>query len=417
MKTRPIYSFADAVRDTSAPAFQTMVKPAGSACNLRCIYCYYLDKSAQYAYREPVMSDEVLEEYIRQYITLNAARPVVFAWHGGEPLLLGRAFYERAVALQRRYGAGIPIENTLQTNGILLDEDWCRFFADNDFLIGISLDGDRQQHDEYRLTPSGAGSWQRVMRGVALLHRFGVKFNTLSVVNRSSEGRGLSLYRFLRDEVGSLYMQFLPAVEHIASPADPRIVPPEHSAAVLAPWSVSAEGYGQFMIDIFDEWVVRDVGSVFVQMFDAVLARWCGVAPGVCALADVCGQNLVVEHNGDVYSCDHFVYPQYRLGNLLEVDLPTLCRSAFQRQFGLAKRNALPAECLACEYRFACTGGCPKHRFTPTPSGSLQNTLCPGIKHFLAHTDPFMSYMQSLLARSLPPSLVMPYALDLQGRQ
>lgn len=412
MKDKEIFTFRDAERLTGPAAFMTLVKPAGSACNLECTYCYYLDKALQYGGREPAMSDELLESYIRQYIEANQVDSVQFCWHGGEPLLLGPGFFRRAVALQRKYAAGKRIENTLQTNGTLVDEAWCDFFAENNFLVGLSLDGPQHIHDAFRLTKGGRPTFGRVMHTVRLFREHGVEFNTLSVVTRLCEGHGREIYRFFRDTAGSRFMQFLPAVEHVIDREGirrPLIVPPGHEGARLAEWSVSAAGYGRFLCDIFDEWVANDVGETFVQLFDATLAQWCGIQPGVCSMCETCGDALVVEHNGDVYSCDHFVYPAYRLGNLLETPLAEIYRSRRRIAFGLAKRNSLPAGCLRCDYYFACRGECPKHRFATGADGCPQNSLCEGLKQFFRHTEPYMEEMRRLLAAGQPPARVMPF--------
>ena len=298
MKQKQIFTFRDAEKQVAPAAFSIMLKPAGSACNLDCHYCYYLDKAVQYGGRQAVMDDQLLELCIKQYIRANEVDTVQFCWHGGEPLLLGLDFYRRAMELQRRYADGKRIENTLQTNGTLVDEAWCDLFAANNFLVGLSLDGPGDIHDAFRLTRGGKPTFERVMRTVGMFGRSGVEFNTLSVVNRCCEGRGGEIYRFFRDEVHSRFMQFLPAVEHVVGKPGhhrPLIVPPGHEGARLAGWSVSAEGYGRFLCDVFDEWVVSDVGRCFVQLFDASLAQWCGVRPGVCSMGETCGDALVVE--------------------------------------------------------------------------------------------------------------------------
>lgn len=418
MKPKPIFTFRDAEKQAAPVAFTTMLKPAGSACNLDCHYCYYLDKAVQYGGRQAVMDDALLELYIKQYIEANEVDTVQFCWHGGEPLLLGVDFYRRAMALQRKYADGKRIENTLQTNGMLVDEAWCELFAANNFLVGISLDGPEDIHDAFRLTKGGRPTFARVMEAVLLFARSGVEFNTLSVVNSRCEGRGAEIYRFLRDQVHSRFMQFLPAVEHVVDKPGhhrPLIVPPEHEGARPAEWSVSAGGYGQFLCDVFDQWVVGDVGRCFVQLFDATLAQWCGVQPGVCSMGETCGDALVVEHNGDVYSCDHFVYPEYLLGNIRETPLLEIYRSRKRRDFGLGKRNTLPAECLRCNYYFACRGECPKHRFARGADGSPKNTLCEGLKRYFRHAEPYMEYMRDLLAREQPPAWVMPFARKRMG--
>ena len=418
MKEKEIFTLSDAERLTAPQAFVTMLKPAGSRCNLDCTYCYYLDKAIQYGGKNEVMDDELLERYIRQYIEANEVDSVQFCWHGGEPLLLGIDFYRRALELQRRYADGKRIENTLQTNGTLVDERWCALFAENRFLVGLSLDGPRDIHDAFRRTKGGEPTFDRVKQCVELFRRTGVEFNTLSVVNSRSEGRGAEIYRFFRDEIRSRYMQFLPAVEHVVDlpgARRPLIVPPEREGARLAEWSVSARGYGDFLCDVFDEWVVRDVGQCFVQMFDATLAQWCGVQPGVCSMCETCGDALVVEHNGDVYPCDHFVYPRYLLGNIREQTLAEIYRSPQRREFGLTKRNTLPRECLRCRYWFACRGECPKHRFERGSDGYPRNSLCEGLQRYFRHVEPYMEQMRDLLARQQPPAWVMPFARRRMG--
>ena len=411
---KDIFTFRDAEKQAGPVAFTTMLKPAGSACNLDCRYCYYLDKVVQYGGRQAVMSDELLELYVRQYIQANEVPTVQFCWHGGEPLLLGLDFYRRAVALQRRYADGKHIENTLQTNGVLIDEAWAEFFAANAFLVGVSLDGPEEIHDAFRTTKGGAPTFGQVMRAVGLLRDFGVEYNTLSVVNRMCEGRGAEIYRFFRDTVGSRYMQFLPVAEHVVRPSDggrPRIAPPDAEGAATAPWSIGARDYGDFLCDVFDRWVVSDVGERFVQLFDATLAAYMNVPAGLCTMCETCGGTLAAEHNGDVYSCDHFVYPQYRLGNIRERSLRDMYGSEEHFRFGLAKRNTLPRECLRCKYLALCRGGCPQHRFAASKSGERNlDALCGGHKIFFAHTAPYMERMRHLLTRKMPPAAIMPWA-------
>ncbi len=411
--TKDIFTLQDAQKSIAPTAFQTMLKPAGSGCNLDCRYCYYLDKAVQYSGRQAVMSDELLEEYIRQYIEANEVPVVQFNWHGGEPLLLGKDFYRKALKLQRKYAGGKKIENTIQTNATLVDEEWCRIFLQGKFLVGVSIDGPKDIHDAFRVTKGGKPTFDRVMNSIRMFQRTGVEFNTLSVVNSLCEGRGAEIYRFFRDEVKSRYMQFLPAVEHIVDRPDyhrPVIVSPEYEGARLAEWSVSAEGYGKFLCDIFDQWVCNDVGHIFVQMFDATLANWCGAQPGVCSMCETCGDALVVEHNGDVYNCDHFVYPEYKLGNIRQTPLAEIYAFTERLKFGLAKRNSLPAECLKCEYYFACRGECPKHRFDVGDDGSRKNALCAGLHRWFDHSRPYMEYMRQLLISGLPAYNVIPFA-------
>lgn len=417
MNSKKIFTFRDAQKQTAPVAFSTMLKPAGSTCNLDCHYCYYLDKALQYGGREAAMSDRLLELYVKQYIEANEVPVVQFCWHGGEPLLMGLEFYQRAMAYQKKYADGKQIENTLQTNGTLIDEEWCELFAANNFLVGVSIDGPREIHDAYRLTKGGEPTFDRVMQRIGMLRQTGVEFNTLSVVNKSCEGRGGEIYRFFRDEVGSNYMQFLPAVEHVIERpglARPLIVSPQQEGAHLARWSVSGRGYGEFLCDVFDQWIVSDVGRTFVQMFDATLAQWCGVEPGVCSMGETCGNALVVEHNGDVYSCDHFVYPENKLGNITETPLAEIYRSEKRRAFGLNKRNSLPAECLHCKFYFVCHGECPKHRFIKTTGGN-KNSLCEGLQIWFSHAEPYMDYMRDLLVKEQSPQWVIPFARKRMG--
>ena len=398
----------DVAKMRRTPAFGTMVKPIGSACNLDCCYCYYRDKGEIYGGNMPRMSDELLETYIKQYIEGVSQNNVTFCWHGGEPLLAGLPFFRKAMELQAKYAGGKVIENTLQTNGLLLDEEWCSLFRDNNFLVGLSLDGPEDIHDAFRKDCGGFPTFAKVMKAAETMNRCGVEFNILSTVNARSEGRGAEVYKFL----GTInpYLQFLPVVEYVKMREGkrPLIVSPDDETAVPAPWSVTSKGYGQFMCDVFDEWVKFDVGSRFVQLFDVTLANWCGVPPSLCAFAEVCGDGLVVEHNGDVYSCDHFVYPEYRLGNIMENDLATMYRSGEQQAFGRDKRDALPMECKRCNYYFLCHGECPKHRFEYARNGEpYMNVLCEGYKMFFRHTDPYMRRMKTLIDKGRPASDIM----------
>ena len=400
----------DVAKMGRAPAFGTMVKPIGSACNLDCHYCYYRDKSEIYSNAMPRMSEEMLETYIRQYIQGASQQNISFCWHGGEPLLAGLPFFRKAIELQQKYAGDKVIENTLQTNGILVNEVWCQFFKDNNFLIGLSLDGPEDIHDAFRRDCGGAPTFAKVMKVLELMNSTGVEFNILSTVNARSEGRGADVYKFLRSL--NRYMQFLPVVEYVRERPGkrPLIVSPDEEDAVEAPWSVSAKGYGQFMCDVFDEWVKYDVGNRFVQLFDVTLANWCGVQPPLCAFGEICGDGMVVEHNGDVYSCDHFVYPEYRLGNIMTGELADMYRSDDQQSFGRDKRDALPLECKRCNYYFLCHGECPKHRFGSAKNGEpYMNVLCEGYKMFFRHTDPYMRYMKTLIEKGEPASGVMDY--------
>ncbi|MBE0675896.1 MAG: anaerobic sulfatase-maturation protein [Bacteroidales bacterium] len=404
-------SLNDALRSAAPPAFNTMVKPMGSACNLGCSYCYYLDKAdTVYQGKQPKMSLELLEEYTRQYIEANEIPEVTFVWHGGEPLMAGIDFYRKAIEFQRKYAGGKKIVNTLQTNGTLVNDDWCRLFHDNGFLIGISIDGPRDIHDAFRTTRAGAPTFEKVIHAITLMIKHRVEYNTLSVVNNLSEGRGAEVYGFLKS-MGSRYMQFLPAVEYVARPENtgkPFIVKPGTPGSRKASWSVSALGYGKFLTDIFDVWVRNDVGTYFVQAFDMTLTQWVGAKPGMCIYSETCGDALVVEHNGDVFSCDHFVYPEYRLGNIMETHLRDLYKSPAQFAFGINKRNTLPAQCLKCRYYFACRGECPKHRFMKSASGEDNlNVLCEGFKLYFSHVEPYMDEMKRLLLNKMAPANIM----------
>ncbi len=412
-------TFGDALRITGPVAFNVMLKPAGSLCNLDCHYCYYLDKSEIYGGREPKMSDEMLETCIREYIQANDVKDVTFNWHGGEPLVMGLDFYRKAIALQQKYGKDKLIHNTLQTNGTLLTPEWAEFFRDNNFLIGISIDGPQDIHDKYRRDKGGKPTFASVMRGVELLYRNNVQYNTMTTVNKVSEGRGLEVYNFLKS-IGSHYMQFMAVLEHVKYPmgangkplktARPYIVDPSEKDAELARWSVSALGFGKFLCDIFDYWVRNDVGQYFVNQFDAALACWYGEMPGTCAYAETCGGNTVIEHNGDVYPCDHFVYPKYLLGNITQTSLRELITSQGQVKFGIDKRNGLPSKCLKCRYCFACNGECPKHRFGdagPESNSPKLNALCDGYYKFYSHIELYMNKMVELLKSGLPPAAVI----------
>ena len=413
-------SFEDAGRITGPVAFNLMMKPAGSLCNLDCHYCYYLDKAEIYGGHEPKMSYEMLETTIREYIRANDVEEVTFNWHGGEPLVLGLDFYKKAVELERKYADGKKIFNTLQTNGTLINYDTAEFFRDNNFLIGVSIDGPKDIHDKFRKDKGGFPTFDKVIKGIGILQRCGVQFNTMSTINKASEGRGLETYQFLK-HIGSSFMQFMPVVEHVKYPVDaagrslkkmrPYIVDPATDGAELARWSVSSVGFGKFMCDIFDYWVRNDVGRYFVNLFDATLANHCNVMPGTCVYAKVCGGNSIIEHNGDIYPCDHFVYPKYRLGNISEKSLREMMTSSEQIKFGLDKRGMLPSKCLRCKYEYLCHGECPKHRFNRTENGDTGlNALCSGYYMFYDHSLPYMLKMKELLETQTSPALVMPWA-------
>lgn len=411
-------SLEDAARLSGPVAFNIMLKPAGSLCNLDCQYCYYLDKSEIYGGHEPRMSIDILETVVKEHIGANDVPEVTFNWHGGEPLILGLDFYKKALEFERKYADGKIIHNTLQTNGTLITDEWADFLAKNDFLVGISIDGPADIHDRYRRDKGGYPTFDRVMAGLMNLQRAGAEYNTMSTVNKFSEGRGLEVYLFLKS-LGSRFMQFMPVVEHVKYPTDakgkmnkrlrPFIVNPSTEGAMLSPWSISDIAYGKFMCDIFDYWVRNDVGRYYVNLFDATLANWCGAMPGTCVHARVCGGNAVIEHNGDLYPCDHFVYPEYLLGNIRKTDIKTLMQSQKQTDFGLDKRSALPTKCARCKYLFACNGECPKHRFNRTENGETGlNALCMGYFKFFDHVAPYMDMMKSLLQEKRAPAEIMP---------
>jgi uncharacterized protein len=396
--------------------FHIMAKPHGAICNLNCTYCYYLEKENLYAAkgRDFRMSDDVLEAYIRQYIQSQPAEHVSFAWQGGEPTLLGVPFFERVVELQKKYAGNKIIDNAFQTNGTLLDDAWGEFLARNKFLIGLSVDGPEEIHDAYRVDKGGQPTFARVMRGLSILNKHGVEFNTLTVINRLNSYRPRDVYRFLK-EIGSKYLQFIPVVEQKASKPDPNglvlLKPYARQETTVSEWSVEPLQFGKFLSSVFDEWVLSDVGRVFVQIFDVSLESWAGLPQSLCVFAPECGKALAVEHNGDLYSCDHFVYPENKLGNIMEKAMSGLVNSPQQTRFGNAKLRALPSDCLKCDVRFACNGECPKHRFDTTASGEYGlNYLCAGYKHFFHHIDPYMRFMANELRNDGAPARVMEWA-------
>ena len=399
----------------SIPNFHVLTKPIGPICNLDCKYCFYLEKESLYPQvAKWAMRPEVLESYIRQYIETHDTPEVSFAWQGGEPTLLGLDYFRRVVELQKQYANGKRIANAFQTNGVLLNDAWAEFFHENQFLIGISVDGPRQLHDTYRVDKGGQPSFDRVMRGMEKLKQHNVDFNTLTTVHRANVESPLEVYRFLK-ECGSGYMQFIPIVERISNQATGdglHLVSPDFAgSAQVAPWSVGPRQFGRFLCAIFDEWVRQDVGRYYVQLFDVSLEMWAGMEASLCVFRPTCGAALAIEHCGDLYSCDHFVYPANRLGNIMESSLETLVTSEQQRQFGEAKESTLPKYCRECDVRFACNGECPKHRFTTTPDGEPGlNYLCPGYKMFFHHIDPYMRFMAAELMAQRAPANVMRWA-------
>jgi uncharacterized protein len=403
---------AQGSKDGAPPAFHVMLKPRGAICNLNCEYCYYLSKEKLYPGSGFRMTGELLEEFTRQYIEAQSAPEVTFGWQGGEPTLMGLDFFRRAVKFQEKYRrAGMRLRNTLQTNGTLLDDEWCRFFREHDFLIGLSLDGPRELHDAYRLDRGGHPTFDRVMAGLALLKKHQVEFNILACVHAANADHPLEVYRFLRDEVGARFIQFIPIVE-LQSDAG------FEAEERVADHSVTGQQYGDFLIAVFDEWVRQDVGRVFVQIFDVALAAWLGQRPGLCVFAETCGAALALEHNGDLYACDHFVEPEYRLGNVQDIPLSKMVGSERQRQFGLAKKLALPRYCRECEVRFICNGGCPKNRILRAPDGEPGlNYLCEGYRAFFRHIDRPMQTMAAELRAGRPAANIMLYLAEEEAEQ
>jgi uncharacterized protein len=404
--------FTDALKLQKPFAFNIMVKPSGPLCNLDCTYCYYLEKKNLYiGTKDFRLSEELLETFIKQYIEAQQVPVVTFVWQGGEPTLLGIDFFRKALRLQKKYANGKAIENAFQTNGTILNSDWCKFFADNKILVGISIDGEEHNHDHYRKTVSGATTFRRVMKGIELLHRNSVEFNTLSCINSYNVNYASETYRFLK-RIGSGFIQFLPVVERISLHKKAKslnLVPAgAKGEALVTDWSVPAGDFGKFLITIFNEWVRNDVARYYVQIFDVTLANYIGEMPGLCVFSETCGDALVMEHNGDLFSCDHFVYPEYLLGNILSQPLTDLVKSQQQFDFGISKRNGLPLYCLRCDVRYACHGECPKHRFNFTPDGKPGlNYLCEGYKMFFHHVEPYMDFMAKELKNKRAPANVM----------
>lgn len=401
-----VLTYNDAAKFMAPKAFNLLVKPIGSSCNLRCKYCYYLDKASLYEYKESKMNDDLLELFVKQYIECNEVDEVTFNWHGGEPLLAGLDFYKKAIGLQKKYASGKRIGNTIQTNGMLITPEWAQFFKDNDFLVGISIDGPKEMHDGFRRANGGGESWTKVMHGMECLYRNNVEYNTLSTINHLSENQGLNVYQFLK-QCGTNYMQFLPVCEQVNMKTQ-HIVSPDELDAVRTEWSVSPQGFGKFMCDIFDYWVKHDVGRVYVQLFDVTLAKYAGLSGGLCAFEETCGGNAVVEHNGDVYLCDHFVYQSHKIGNIRDASLKQILSDGRVMDFGLSKRNGLSQDCLSCKYSFVCHGECPKHRFG---GGLSKNALCDGYKMFFEHSEPYMLFMLNELKKGDAPANVMDFSL------
>ena len=389
-----------------------MAKPGGPKCNLDCEYCFYREKKKLYPNeKEWRMSDRVLEEFTKQYIESQKTRQVTFTWQGGEPTLLGIEFFIKALTFQKKYSAGRTVSNSFQTNGILLDDDWARFLGENGFLVGLSIDGPAEIHDKYRVAKGGRPTFEKVMKGLESLKRYGVDFNTLTCVQRENSFNALEVYNFLKN-IGSQFLQFIPIVERKRKDADRsrlNLVSPDFEGdAEVTCWSVEPLQYGIFMQEIFDEWVRKDVGKIFVQMFDVCLGVWYGRPAALCLFSETCGTAMALEHNGDLYSCDHYVYPQNKLGNIFDRKLRQMANSDRQLDFGLAKKKSLPEQCRNCNVKFICRGGCPKNRFIRTDEGeSGLNYLCEGYRHFFRHIDNAMRFMANELYNERPPANVM----------
>ena len=400
----------DNIANPFAKPLYVMLKPAGAHCNLACKYCYYLEKNKLYpTAQRHLMSDEILEQFTREYIEAQTMSQVLFTWHGGEPLLRSIDFYRKALSLQQKYAGGRCIDNVIQTNGTLLTDEWCEFFAQNHWLVGISIDGPQPDHDHYRLTAAGKPSWKKVMQGIKLLKKHGVEWNAMAVVNAYNANHPLEFYRFFKEN-GCQFLQFTPIVERLTRHEDGRTLASlaDKNEIPLSEASVTPEQWGYFLSAIFDEWVRKDVGKIFVEIFDCTLANWMGISPGICAYSKECGHAGVMEHNGDVYSCDHFVFPEYKLGNIRDHSLIDMLYGEQQQEFSRLKHSSLPRQCKECDMEFACHGECPKNRFMKDKYGdSGLNYLCPGYYHYYQHVAPYMDYMKQELMSQRPPSNIM----------
>ena len=400
----------DNIANPFAKPLYVMLKPAGAHCNLACKYCYYLEKNKLYpTAQRHLMSDEMLEQFTREYIEAQTMNQVLFTWHGGEPLLRSINFYRKALSLQQKYAGGRRIDNVIQTNGTLLTDEWCEFFAQNHWLVGISIDGPQPDHDHYRLTVAGKPSWKKVMQGIKLLKKHGVEWNAMAVVNAYNANHPLEFYRFFKEN-GCQFLQFTPIVERLTRHEDGRTLASlaDKDEISLSEASVAPEQWGYFLCAIFDEWVRKDVGKIFVEIFDCTLANWMGISPGICAYSKECGHAGVMEHNGDVYSCDHFVFPEYKLGNIRDHSLIDMLYGEQQQEFSRLKHSSLPRQCKECDMEFACHGECPKNRFMKDKYGdSGLNYLCPGYYHYYQHVAPYMDYMKQELMSQRPPSNIM----------
>ncbi len=390
---------------SAPPYFHILAKPTGAACNLNCAYCFFLSKEEFYPGSRFRMADDLLETYIRQYIEAQRTGRVTIAWQGGEPTLMGLDFFVRSVEYARKYARpGMQVEYSIQTNGTLLDDDWCAFFHEHRFLVGLSIDGPRPLHDAYRVDKGGRPTFDRVLAAARLLQKHRVDFNVLATVHAVNADHPLDVYRFMRDDLGARWVQFIPSVERVN--ADGRTL--VQAGRAVTERSVRPEQWGRFLIAVFDEWVQHDVGRMYLPLFEGMLAAWLGGSAGLCIFDETCGNALAVEHNGDVYSCDHFVEPDYLLGNIRDQHLITLVAGEQQRQFGRAKRDSLPPYCRACPAYFVCHGECPKNRFLDTPDGDPGlNYLCAGYRAFFAHIDRPMKMMAQLYSAGRSPAEIM----------
>ncbi len=401
-------------RDKLQRGFTVMIKTVGPVCNLDCDYCYYIEKNALYPDKKFNLSsfrmnEEVLEKLIRDYIISQPQEEIEFVWHGGEPTLLGLDYFRKAVALQKKYANGKKILNSLQTNGTLINDEWAEFLSENGFLCGLSIDGPQKFHDRYRRYPNGQGSWEKVVECARIFCKHGVEFNTMSVVNASNSKEPAAVYEFLKS-IGSRYMQFTPIVERIAlddtealSIVDNRYA----KAAAVMQENVSAADWGNFLCRIFDIWVKKDVGTHFVNYFDNTLAAYAGQAPSLCSMAPYCGCSLAIEHNGDVYCCDHFVFPEYKLGNIFETNIAEMAKSDRQLFFEQTKQDSLSRQCKSCPYLQACGGDCPKNRIAVNRDGEYISCLCEGFRMFFEHTRKHFEFMANELKYRRPPANIM----------
>ena len=392
--------------ENAPSSFHLLAKPTGAICNLDCAYCFFLDKEMLYPGSIFRMSADLLEQYIRQLIESHQTEQVTISWQGGEPTIMGLDFYRKAMVLAEKYRRpGMTFMHTMQTNGTLLNDDWCAFFKEHNFLIGLSIDGPRELHDIYRVDKGGQPTFDKVMRGLRLLQKHGVEYNLLTTVNRVNADYPLEVYKFLRDEAGTYWMQFIPVVERINENG----LTLYQEGDTVSDRSVLPDQFGRFLSTIFDEWVHNDVGQIYVQTFEATVRNWLGMTTsGMCVFNETCGQGLAIEHNGDLYACDHFVEPNYHLGNIQTDHMIELVASDQQLKFGQDKRDTLPKYCLDCDVRFSCHGECPKNRFLTTPDGEPGlNYLCAGFKHFFHHADFSMKLMAGLIRRERPAAEVM----------